>query len=231
MRRTAERLAEQIKRGANFTAVARQFSQSATAAVGGDLGWVEEGALDPEIDKAVLALKIGDLSPPIRTVSGYHLLLLRDKRQSEAAAADSTKLKIEHLFLPGPANAKPEDFSALRSLAETVSENATSCPDFAALRKQLPDAKTVVPDTVTVSDLAPAIRAVAAKLPAGKASEPITLNNGVFVMMVCSREGGDQGGLPSSDEVRDRLGKDKLDLLTRRYIRDLRTAAFIDLRV
>ena len=231
VRRTAERLAEQIKRGANFTAVARQFSQSATAAVGGDLGWVEEGALDPEIEKAVSALKIGDLSPPIRTVSGYHLLLLRDKRQSEAAAADNTKLKIEHLFLPGPANAKPEDFSALRSLAETVSENATSCPDFAALRKQLPDAKTVVPDTVTVSDLAPAIRAVAAKLAAGKASEPITLNNGVFVMMVCSREGGDQGGLPSADEVRDRLGKEKLDLLTRRYIRDLRTAAFIDLRV
>ena len=99
------------------------------------------------------------------------------------------------------------------------------------MRKQLPDAKTVVPDTVTISELAPAIRTIAAKLPPGKASEPITLNNGVFVMMVCSREGGEQGGLPNAQEVRDRLGKDKLDLLTRRYIRDLREAAFIDLRV
>ena len=231
VKRTAERLADQIRRGASFTAVARQFSQSATAAVGGDLGWVEEGALDPEIEKVVATLKVGDLSPPIRTVAGYHLVLLRDKRKSEAAAADNTKLKLEHLFLPGPANAKPEDFAALRSLAETVSENAQNCADFAALRKQLPDAKTVIPDSVTISDLAPAIRAVAAKLPVGKASEPVTLNNGVFVMMVCSREGGDQGGLPSVEEVRNRLGKEKLDLLTRRYIRDLREAAFIDLRV
>ena len=40
MRRLAERLIEQMKRGARFSAVAQQFSQSPTAAVGGDLGWL-----------------------------------------------------------------------------------------------------------------------------------------------------------------------------------------------
>lgn len=230
VRRTAERLSEQIKRGANFTAVARQFSQSATAAVGGDLGWVEEGALEPEIQRAVDQLKVGEISAPIRTVSGFHLILLREKRQSGAAAADTSTLKIEHLFIPGPPNATPEDLTALRSLAQTVSDNAASCPDFASLRKQLPDAKTVIPETVTANDLAPAIRAVASKLAVGKASEPITLNNGVFVMMICSREGASEGGLPSAEDVRNRLGQEKLDLLTRRYLRDMRTAAFIDLR-
>lgn len=230
VRRTAERLSEQIKRGANFTAVARQFSQSATAAVGGDLGWVEEGALEPEIQRAVDQLKVGEISAPIRTVSGFHLILLREKRQSGAAAADTSTLKIEHLFIPGPPNATPEDLTALRSLAQTVSDNAASCPDFASLRKQLPDAKTVIPETVTANDLAPAIRAVASKLAVGKASEPITLNNGVFVMMICSREGAGAGGLPSAEDVRNRLGQEKLDLLTRRYLRDMRTAAFIDLR-
>ncbi len=230
VRRTAERLSEQIKRGANFTAVARQFSQSATAAVGGDLGWVEEGALEPEIQRAVDQLKVGEISAPIRTVSGFHLILLREKRQSGAAAADTSTLKIEHLFIPGPPNATPEDLTALRSLAQTVSDNAASCPDFASLRKQLPDAKTVIPETVTANDLAPAIRAVASKLAVGKASEPITLNNGVFVMMICSREGASEGGLPGAEDVRNRLGQEKLDLLTRRYLRDMRTAAFIDLR-
>ncbi len=230
VRRTAERLSEQIKRGANFTAVARQFSQSATAAVGGDLGWVEEGALEPEIQRAVDQLKVGEISAPIRTVSGFHLILLREKRQSGAAAADTSTLKIEHFFIPGPTNATPEDLTALRSLAQTVSDNAASCPDFASLRKQLPDAKTVIPSTVTVNDLAPAIRAVAGKLPVGKASDPITLNNGVFVMMICSREGPSEGGLPSAEDVRNRLGQEKLDLLTRRYLRDMRTSAFIDLR-
>ncbi len=229
VRRTAERLAEQIKRGANFTAVARQFSQSATAAVGGDLGWVEEGALEPEIQKAVGQLKVGELSAPIRTVTGFHLILLRDKRQSSSVLPDNTMLKIEHLFIPGPPNATEADFAPLRSLAQTVSDNAADCNDFAALRKQLPDAKTVIPETIRMSELAPALRAAATNLPVGKPSAPITLNNGIFVMMICSREGG-EGGQASAEEVRNRLGREKLELLTRRYLRDLRTAAFIDIR-
>lgn len=229
VRRTIERLAEQIRRGANFTAVARQFSQSATAAVGGDLGWVQEGALEPELDKAAGKLKVGELSEPVRTIGGYHLLFMRERRQSGNPAADSTKLTLEHFFLPGPPNAKPDELGSLRSLAQTVSDNATNCADFVALRKQLPDAKVVLPATIAASELAPALREVALKLPIGKASEPITLNNGVVVMMVCKREG--DSGLPSAEEVRNRIGQDKMELLTRRYLRDLRTSAFIDLRV
>ncbi|MFI4987476.1 MAG: peptidylprolyl isomerase [Alphaproteobacteria bacterium] len=231
VRRTAERLVEQIKRGANFTSVARQFSQNATAAVGGDLGWVEEGALEPDIQKVVDQLKVGEISPPIRTVSGFRLILLRERRQSGSAGPESTTLKIEHLFIPGPPNAKAEDFVPLRSLAQTVSDNATSCEDFAALRKQLPDAKTVIPDTIRVSELAPALRAVAANLAVGKTSEPVTLNNGVFVLMVCARDDGSGSGLPANEEVRNRIGQDKLELLNRRYLRDLRSAAFVDIRV
>jgi peptidyl-prolyl cis-trans isomerase SurA len=228
VRRTAERLADQIRRGANFTAVARQFSQSATAAVGGDLGWVQEGGLEPELEKVVERLKEGAVSDAIRTVSGYHLLLLREKRQSKSEGAEASRIKFEHFFLPGPPHAKPNDLSALRSVAETVSENAASCSDFAQLRKELPDAKTVLPDTITAKDLAPALRTVALKLEIGKASEPIPLNDGIFVMMVCARDS--DSGLPSADQVRDRLGQEKMDLLTRRYLRDLRTTAYVDIR-
>lgn len=228
VRRTAERLAEQIGNGANFTVLARQFSQSATAAVGGDLGWVEEGALDPELEKVAERLDVGQLSKPVRTVSGYHLLLLRDRRQSGASEAENAELKLEHFFLPGPPNATPEDIAALRSVAQSVSDSSESCADFANLRKSLPDAKTVLPEQVKAADLSPVLRAAALKLPVGKASEPITLNNGVFVMMICESQGGN--GLPGAEEVRNRLIREKLDLLTRRYLRDLRQAAFVDVR-
>ncbi|MFP5514678.1 MAG: SurA N-terminal domain-containing protein, partial [Alphaproteobacteria bacterium] len=53
VRRNAERLVEEVKRGGNFAALARQFSQSAGAASGGDLGWVRSGELSPEVDKAL----------------------------------------------------------------------------------------------------------------------------------------------------------------------------------
>ncbi|HUC60920.1 MAG TPA: peptidylprolyl isomerase [Alphaproteobacteria bacterium] len=230
VKRTADRLAEQIRTGANFAAVARQFSQSATAASGGDLGWVEQGALDPDLEAAVSKLKPGQVSDPIRTVTGYHIVRLLDERVGVTAAdPNKAELTIEHFFLPGPPNATPRDLDSLRSVAQSVAETATSCPDFLALKKALPDAKTVLPERLTAADLAPVLRAVALKLPLNKASEPITLNGGIFVMMVCSRSG--EGGLPTANQVRERLGLEKLDLLTRRYLRDLRQEAFIDVRV
>jgi len=228
VRRTAERLAEQIRGGANFPALARQFSQSATAAVGGDMGWIDLDSLDPALAKAVDRLKPGELSDPVRTVSGYTLLLLREQGANASEAVADGNVKLQHFFLPKPANAKPEDLQALRSTAETIAKTATGCADMPALRKQLPDARSVLPDEVAMKDLAPALRAIVAKLPVGKASEPINGKDGVLVVMVCERTG--TTGLPDADEVRNRIGREKLDLLARRYMRDLRMAAFVDVR-
>lgn len=228
VRRTAERLAEQIRDGANFQALARQFSQSATAAVGGDMGWIDLGSLDPVLAKAAAKLTPGIVSDPVRTVSGYNLLLVRERRENGGDAALDGDVKLEHIFLPGPANAKPADLEALRSTAQTVAETATSCADMPDFRKQLPDARSVLPGQMAIKDLAPALRSVVLKLPVGKASEPITVKDGVLVVMVCERTGG--AGLPNADEVRNRIGRERLDLLARRYMRDLRMAAFIDVR-
>ena len=87
VRRLAERLTEQMKQGARFSAVAQQFSQSATAAVGGDIGWVRAEQLSPELGKAVAQMRPGELSPPIRTGAGYYLLLVLDRRSGRAPRA------------------------------------------------------------------------------------------------------------------------------------------------
>lgn len=70
VRRGALRLVEQLRQGAPFNAVARQFSQAATAATGGDLGWVSEGQLSTELDKALVTITPGQISDPIRAVGG-----------------------------------------------------------------------------------------------------------------------------------------------------------------
>src|SRR5438270_5294769 len=88
VRRVAERLSQQMKQGARFSAVATQFSQSATAAVGGDIGWVRPDQLPPELAKAAAQLKPGELSAPIRTAGGYYLLLVIDRRTGSSGGAD-----------------------------------------------------------------------------------------------------------------------------------------------
>jgi len=72
---------ELTQRKAPFQKVASQFSQSAGAAKGGDLGWVQEGQLSEEIDKLLSEIPEGKLTDPVRSLSGYHIIFLAQKRE------------------------------------------------------------------------------------------------------------------------------------------------------
>ncbi len=77
----ARKLVAEMQSGkAPFFKVAQQFSKSAGAANGGDMGWVQEGNLDPAIEQALQGMEKSKLSDAIRTATGYHILFLRDKR-------------------------------------------------------------------------------------------------------------------------------------------------------
>jgi len=81
VRRLADRLVRQIReQKIPFPRVAVQFSQSAAAAKGGNLGWVQEGQLAEQLETKVKNMREGELSPPIRSLAGYHILLLAKKR-------------------------------------------------------------------------------------------------------------------------------------------------------
>jgi peptidyl-prolyl cis-trans isomerase SurA len=79
-RTTVSQIAEQLRNGGSFQALARQVSQSASAAVGGDLGWVSTGQLDPILEARLERMNPGELSEPVQTPGALHILLLRDRR-------------------------------------------------------------------------------------------------------------------------------------------------------
>ncbi len=86
VKQLAEKLTRQLVEGhVPFSKIAAQFSQSAGASRGGDMGWVREGQLAEEIDHVLQNMDEGDLSAPVRTLSGYHIIYLRKKRTIEAA--------------------------------------------------------------------------------------------------------------------------------------------------
>src|ERR1700739_2504996 len=100
--RRAPRHTEQMKQGARFSAVAQQFSQSATAAVGGDIGWIQPDELSPPLAKALGPMRPGELSPPIRTPAGYYILLVLDRRNGRVVSSDDTVLHIVQVVFPLP---------------------------------------------------------------------------------------------------------------------------------
>lgn len=89
----ARRLFDELRRGANFTGLARQFSQSGTATLGGDLGWVRDGELDEELNTVLAQMGPGEISVPVRTLSGFHILFLRDIRKNEGQEIDRGRIQ------------------------------------------------------------------------------------------------------------------------------------------
>lgn len=93
------RLIEELQKGAHFSALAQQFSQSATAARGGDMGWVTEDQLLPEVNQAIQPLEPGRLSMPIRTSQGYVIIGYIDKKQpGTEKVADLSEAQIQTII-------------------------------------------------------------------------------------------------------------------------------------
>ena len=128
-KRSADRIAEQLKRGAPFGAVAQQFSQGATAAAGGELGWVLPGSLDPSLDAAVERLQVRQYSEPVRSTAGWHILYVIDRRPFAAARPDEVRLNLTQMTLPLPVNASPDEVAKATADAQKAMNvsHSTDC--------------------------------------------------------------------------------------------------------
>lgn len=227
VRRLAERLVEQISQGASFPAVARQFSQSADSATGGDIGWVQSGQLPDELDDRISELRVGQMSRPIRSVSGYHILLLRDQRTVMAGNPADVRVNLKQVFLPREAGG---DDAGLRARAEAMRSELAGCEAMDAKATTVGTGVSGDLGTVSVGELPPQIAQVVQSLPVGEPSQPLLNERGALVLMVCSRE-VPASSEPPRDEIVQMLGSQRLDMLQRRLLRDLRQAAFVDVRV
>jgi peptidyl-prolyl cis-trans isomerase C len=75
---------KELDAGADFATLAKERSTGPTGPNGGDLGWFTTGRMVPEFEEAVLALKSGEVSDPVKTQFGWHVILLHDRRKTEA---------------------------------------------------------------------------------------------------------------------------------------------------
>lgn len=81
-----EGLYERIKNGANFAELARLFSQDGSASKGGDLGWIYPGDTVPEFERAMSELKPGEVSKPIQSPFGFHLIEVLERRLQDVSS-------------------------------------------------------------------------------------------------------------------------------------------------
>jgi peptidyl-prolyl cis-trans isomerase SurA len=228
VRQRADRLIDEISRGANFSAVAQQFSQSPSAAVGGDIGWVTPGQLSPRLAEALAKMNPGQMSYPVRTPAGFYILYLIERRTLGAENPNQILLSLDEVVFPLAPTASADERKAAEAKALAVSKEAKSCGEMAKLgAERAPQLSRQIPQ-IRASDLPPALRPQILALKVAETSKPMPLAGGVGVVMVCERK--DPQGLPTREELTDSIAHERLDALARRYMLDLRRGAFVDIR-
>jgi peptidyl-prolyl cis-trans isomerase SurA len=227
--RNMERLIAEMQRGARFPALARQFSQNATAAAGGDLGWVQPGQLDEQIDEALKQMPVGAVSKPIRTVGGWHLVALIDKRRPGGA---EPTVVLRQGMMPVPPRAPRETVQQLLDQMADAVKGVKDCNEFEAAVKTLPRGRANDLGKLQLRELPGPLQTIIDPMKPGQITQPLQADPGAAMMlMVCARDDGEAAPLPGRDIIRDRLLQQRMDVQSRRYMRDLRRAAFVDLRV
>lgn len=215
MEQGAMRLLEQMQRGAPFPLVARQFSQSPSAAAGGDLGWIAAPELAPELQPIAERLQPGQVSLPVRTSTGVYIIAMRDRREGAPAGATSV-VSLRQISAP----------AARQSALERAQRRISNCNEIDNQISGIQGASVVDLGRATESDLSPAIQQRISGVEAGRAT-PVEVNGEqATTIVVCARETG--GGIvPPREEIEGRLREQELTMLSERYLRNLRREATI----
>lgn len=229
-KRSADRIIEQLRRGAPFGAVAQQFSQGATAQQGGDLGWVLPGSLDPALETAVDKLQPRQTSEPIRTPSGWHIIFVIDRRPFATARPDDVRLNIVQMTLALPVNASADEVARATTEAQKAMSQVKQCRDLHTLSRDIKGATAGDLSNIRAGDLM-GNRQMYEEIPRlspGGTAGPFRVAEGLQVVSLCSKEGA--SGLPARDVVSQQLLLQKLEAAGRRYMRELRRQATIDIK-
>lgn len=111
-----EELRGQIAGGAEFASVARNASEDASASAGGDLGYFARGRMMPEFEAAAFALKPGQLSEPVRTPVGWHLIYLQNHQEASDVTQEQGLATVRvYLARQQQAQARRDVLAQLRS--------------------------------------------------------------------------------------------------------------------
>jgi len=224
----AQRIMEQIQQGGSFAAYARQFSESSSAALGGDLGWLRAEQLPGPLAEAAQRMTVGQVAGPIAVPGGISILVKIDQRQVLTADPRDAVMSLKQVAISFPkgttqpqATPRVEKFAAATRLISGCGTVQAAATEFGA--------EVVDNDQVRIRDLPPQLQDVLLKLQIGQATPPFgSLEEGVRVLVLCGRDDPQVAGGPSFDAIMAQLEEERINRRARRYLRDLRRDAVVD---
>lgn len=226
----AQKIAAALKQGASFAGYARQFSEASTAAVGGDLGWVRPEQLPDQLAGVLRQMGAGQLSEPIQVPGGFSILAVQDTRKILTADPRNAVLSLKQVSIGFPRGTTSQQAQATLARFGQAAQSVGGCGGAEKIASDF-NGDVVQSDQVRLRDLPPALQQMMMPMQVGQATRPFgSLEEGVRVLVICGRDEDTGGDAPSADQVMAQLTEERVNMRSRRFLRDLRRDAVIDFR-
>ena len=225
----AEEIVKELRSGQDFNKVAMSSSDDSNALKGGDLGWRGKNDVPTLFADRVVKMAAGDISDPIRSPSGFHIIKMLEIKGVGTQMV--TKSKVRHILIK--TNELVDDEEAKKRLL-TLKERMADGDSFETLARAHSDDKGsalkggllgwVGPD-----DLVKPFQQAMDKLAINEISKPVQTQFGWHLIQVLERENKDNTSEYKKNQIRDILRKRKIEEETELWLRRLRDESFVEI--
>ena len=227
--RLANEIVSAVTQGANFNAIAQQYSVAGSAQNGGRLGWLSTSQLPQNISDALAKIDVGAVTPPIQQDGAILLFQKNGERKNGQADPSQDRIWLTRALLPLTTAATNADRLEAAARLERDTAGISNCPDLLKLHDSYGSRMQGRLDNIIVGSLAPQMLTLVNELQPGMASAPLSFSEGIAVFMLCKREKA-KIDLPSRADVERAIVEKLFGSLGERYLLRLRRAASIERR-
>ena len=226
----AYQMIDAINNGADFAAIARQYSASGTATDGGRLGWIVTNTLPESFAEAVNSAASGAILPPLNQDGVIYILRKEGVRAKGLIDPSQARITLARALLHLGETSSSSDQLIAAGEIQKLTETMSSCAEIDTLNTKLGSGQPSFVRDLEIGSITPNLREVVESLGIGKPSEPLNFAEGMVVFMVCERKMPELD-LPSLEDLRRTELNKIFAILSNRYLLRLRRAATIDKRI
>ena len=231
-RERAEKAVAEARSGESFARVAASYSDAPDALQGGALGWRTHERMPELFAEAVMKMKPGEVSEPLRSPAGFHIVQLLDKRGA-GAEAPVVQTRLRHILIR--TSDTVSEAEARRKLLDLRDRIVAGGADFGELARVHSDDGTAARggelDWVYPGDTVPEFERAFQELKVGEVSQPVRTPFGYHLIQVLERRSSDVSPERRRLQARAALRERKADEAYQEWLRQLRDQTYVELRL
>ena len=225
----AYQMIDAMNQGADFAAIARQYSASGSAQEGGNLGWIVLNTLPDLFTTAIEEAPSGAILAPINQDGIIYILRKDGVRAKGFIDPSQARVDIARALLPLSADTSSSDQLIAAGELQKRADTAKSCSDIEVLNNELGSGQPPFLFDLEIASITPNLRTIIEKLEVNQPSEPLNFAEGMVVFMVCKRT-MPEVDLPSLENLKNAELNKIFAIISNRYLLRLRRGATIDIR-